>query len=144
MTEFLLREKSTQGLLPPHHSFISQPNNLRDKKPTYLRIPIPENSPESLSYSRTAQHSNHEKSETFATELHFEVKMPPPPNIPKVNPLITRWRKAKVRKCRSLQRENENVAKMTARGERNGSSSGSQMPRTFSGSKKPNARSSTF
>ncbi|KAF7919010.1 hypothetical protein EAE99_008734 [Botrytis elliptica] len=43
----------------------------------------------------------------------------------------------------SLQRE-ENVAKMTARGERNGSSSGSQMPTTFSGSKKPNTRSSTF
>ncbi|KAF7882864.1 uncharacterized protein EAF02_006227 [Botrytis sinoallii] len=44
----------------------------------------------------------------------------------------------------SLQRENENVAKVTARGERNGSSSGSQIPTTFSGSKKPNARSSTF
>ncbi|TGO87025.1 hypothetical protein BPOR_0258g00140 [Botrytis porri] len=47
----------------------------KKQKPTYPRIPIPEKPPESLFYSRT-QPSDNEKSETFATELHFEVKMP--------------------------------------------------------------------
>ncbi|TGO48585.1 hypothetical protein BCON_0236g00130 [Botryotinia convoluta] len=49
-----------------------------------------------------------------------------------------------VKRClqNSLKREDQSVAKMTAGDERIGSSSGSQMPRTISGSKEPDAKSS--
>ncbi|KAF5869371.1 uncharacterized protein Bfra_011177 [Botrytis fragariae] len=113
---------------------------------------LSESSSESLSCSRTIQPSSNEKSETFATELHSEVKMSSAAEHFQGQPTENAREKSErqkvsdVKQClqNSLRREDEKVAKMTARDERTGSSSGFKMPTNISRSKEPDAKLIAF